>query len=682
MSTAIKLSISNGFPSPFGISIQEDGVNFALASKHATEVVLCLYHHDTEQLITEIPLAIDKNRTGDVWHVLIHHLQDDPEYANLTYSYRIKGPGDEEFSKFPLVDPYAREMATRIEWGKPSVPSGNYLPMGEIAFESAFDWEGDKPPGIALNNLIIYEMHVRGFTQDVSSEVKHRGTFLGLIEKIPHLVELGVNAVELLPIHEFDELEYRFTHPHAKKPLYNYWGYSTVNYFSPMNRYATQNTPGAAVQEFKTMVRELHRHRIEVILDVVFNHTAEGNESGPIFSFKGIDNDIYYMLDKDGGYLNFTGCGNTFNSNQPRVLEFIIACLRYWVTEMHVDGFRFDLASALTRGTDGVPLPKAPLIEAITADPILAGVKLIAEPWDAVGLYQVGHFCPESKRWSEWNGKYRDGVRRFIKGVPGTNGEFAMRLCGSEDLYASRGPCASINFVTVHDGFTLADLVSYNMKHNMDNGEDDCDGSNDNESWNCGIEGETTNRKVIVLRERQMRNFHLALMISQGVPMLLMGDEYGHTKGGNNNSWCQDNQLNWFLWDKLKANEGFLRYFKMLIHFRKRHPILQRKAFLTNKDVDWHGTDPFKPDWSGLSGIVAMTIKDHSNNQDLYVAFNSHDQTMTIYTPQPPYSKNWHWVVNTANNSPLDIYDEHQGPIMKEHSYKLLPHSAIMLKAY
>lgn len=682
MNATKSYSINKGFPSPFGTSKQDEGINFALASKSAVEVTLCLYDRQSEQPIAEIPLSSETNKTGDVWHILIRDLPD-----HIAYAYRIKGGGDRpprlhNIDKFPIADPYALEMATRAVWGAPSDFPGIYLPICEITTEIDFDWGGDVSPGIPFNDLIIYEMHVRGFTQDTSSSVKHPGTFLGVIEKIPHLLELGVNAVELMPVSEFDELEYRLTHPHAKKPLYNYWGYSPVSYFSPMKRYASKDFSGTGIKEFKMMVKELHRNKIEVILDVVFNHTAEGGETGTILSFKGIDDAIYYMLDKEGDYLNFSGCGNTFNSNQPRVLELIVSCLRYWVTEMHVDGFRFDLASALTRGTDGQPLLKAPLIEAITTDPILAGVKLIAEPWDAIGLYQVGHFCPETRRWSEWNGKYRDGVRRFMKGSKGANGEFAMRICGSEDLYHSRSPVSSINFVTAHDGFTLADLVSYNVKHNMENGEDNCDGSNDNESWNCGVEGQTSNTKVLLLRERQMRNFLLALMVSQGVPMLLMGDEYGHTKFGNNNTWCQDNRLNWFLWDKLQAHKGFFRYFKKLIHFRKSHPVLRRTTFLTNRDVDWHGIEPLKPDWSGLSGVVALTIKDHVNEQDLYIAFNAQDHSIVIFTPSPPYSKHWHWVVNTANPSPLDIYDDHQGPVMKEHSYKMIPYSAIMLKAF
>lgn len=684
MSQLLNFTILKGFPSPFGISAQDGGINFALASKQAKEVILCLYHRDTQQIFAEIPLSSKKNKTGNVWHILIQHL---PE--NLAYAYKIRS-GEENilFSKTGLLvnDPYARSMATKNDWGNPSVSAARYghtyLPLGDIYTADAFDWEDDVPPNIPLNRLIIYEMHVRGFTRDTSSGVKHPGTFLGMIERIPHLVELGINAVELMPIQEFNELEYQRMHPLVKKSLVNFWGYSTVNFFSPMNRYATTNLTGAAVREFKMMVKELHRHNIEVVLDVVFNHTAECGKNGVILSFKGIDNAIFYMLEKDGSYFNFSGCGNSFNANQPIVLEFIVACLRYWVVEMHVDGFRFDLASALTRGTDGQPMSKPPLIAAITADPLLANVKLIAEPWDALGLYQVGAFAPETNRWLEWNGKYRDSMRRFIKGNNGANGEFAMRLCGSEDLYHKRSPCNSINFITAHDGFTLHDLVSYNQKHNMDNGENNHDGANDNESWNCGVEGETSNNRVILLRERQMRNFHLALMVSQGVPMLLMGDEYGHTKKGNNNTWCQDNTLNWFLWDNLRANEGFYRFYRTMINFRKGHRLFQSTTFLTNTDVSWHGIEPLKPDWSGNSRIVALTLKDHLSNCDLYIAFNAYDYTITLHLPNPPHLKSWHWIVNTANSSPSDIYERNSAPILNQNAYKMLPHSAIMLEAF
>ncbi|MBA3815265.1 MAG: glycogen-debranching protein [Parachlamydiaceae bacterium] len=682
------LSISKGSPFPLGISKLEEGINFSLTSRSAVEVILCLFDRISQQKMIEIPLSEKENKTGDIWHILIHQLPD-----NLGYAYRICGKEKKNITNEsvyqPLNDPYAKLMATRSSWGNPhqsliGEEDANlhvYLPIGDVYFAEAFDWEGDIRPNIPLNQMIIYEMHVRGFTQDESSHVKHPGTFLGVIEKIPHLLELGINAVELMPIQEFDELEYRRTFPLANKRYFNYWGYSTVNFFSPMNRYATTNLEGAAIVEFKMMVKELHRHKIEVILDVVFNHTAEGGIDGVVLSFKGIDNAIFYMLDEVGNYFNFSGCGNSFNANQQDVLPFIVSCLRYWVVDMHVDGFRFDLASALTRNNDGMPMLNPPLIAAITADPLLANTKLIAEPWDAHGLYQVGAFYPESKRWQEWNGKYRDSVRRFIKGSYGANGDFAMRLSGSEDLYHIRTPCNSINFITAHDGFTLYDLVSYNEKHNISNGEENRDGSNENDSWNCGIEGETLDKKIMILRDRQMRNFHLALMVSQGVPMLSMGDEYCHTKGGNNNTWCEDSPINWFLWKRLQSEEGFYRFYCKLIHYRKRSRLLMRSTFLLSSDVDWHGLEAFKPDWSGGSRLVAFTLRDHLHNNDLYIAFNAFDYTINLHLPRPHYGKHWHWVVNTANCSPLDIYENNSGPILEDFVYKMLPHSAIMLEA-
>lgn len=671
-------STSTGSPYPFGASSNEKGINFALPSTHASAITLCFFDPKKGNLISEIPLLPQLNKTGDVWHVLVHDL--DP---SLTYAYKIIPELSEE--QMFISDPYAKSVATSNEWGKanlyPTLQKEIYIPLSEIVLSNDFDWGEDRPLKIPINDLIIYEMHVRGFTNHPSSQAKHPGTFLGVIEKIPHLIELGVNAVELMPIQEFNENEYEKTHPDMKKTLYNFWGYSTVNFFSPMNRYASSPKRQAAINEFKTMVKALHEHGIEVILDIVLNHTAEGDKTGPIISFKGIDNAVYYILDTHGDYYNFSGCGNSVNANSPQVIELIIACLRYWTAEMHVDGFRFDLASALTRGTHGQPLVWAPLIEAITRDPILAKVKLIAEPWDAAGLYQVGYFAPETKRWSEWNGKYRDSVRRFIKGEYSSHGDFARRLCGSEDLYHNRGPCNSVNFITAHDGFTLADLVSYNKKHNLENGENNQDGTNDNESWNCGVEGPTTNKKILLLRERQMKNFHLALMVSQGLPMLLMGDEYGHSKYGNNNTWCQDNDLNWFLWDQLQKNASFYRFYRFLVHFRKDHPLLKRMSFLTTKDIDWHGAEPFKIDWSSPMPFVALTIYDHEKGNNLYIAFNPQDRAVTIKLPPPPESKAWEWVVNTANPSPYDCYEDEKGPFFQEAAYSMEPHSAILLEA-
>ena len=667
----------NGAPSPLGATIDNDHINFALFSALATDVWLCLFERDTGKLYAEIPLFPHINKTGDVWHIAIQK----PEIPTV-YAYRtlpLLNP-----KQYFLLDPYAKSLCVTNVWGKNNELKDHesiYHPLAELPGKETFDWENDAPPKTPLNDLIIYEMSVRAFTRDPSSNAANPGTFLGIIEKIPYLVELGVNAIELLPVQEFNECEYMPTHPLVKSPLYNFWGYSTVNFFAPMNRFASSNAPGAAIREFKTMVKKLHQNGIEVILDVVFNHTAEGDETGPIISFKGIDNTTYYLRDEHGAYLNYSGCGNSLNANHPFVLAFIVDCLCYWVTEMHVDGFRFDLASALTRGSDGTPLHNAPVIEAITNHPILSKIKLISEPWDAAGLYQVGNFAAETKLWSEWNGKYRDGIRRFIKGSPWSSGEFATRLCGSEDLYHNRGPGNSINFVTAHDGFSLADLVSYNCKHNIDNGEGNRDGSSDNISWNCGEEGATSNKKILALREKQMKNFHLALMLSQGVPMLTMGDEYAHSKNGNNNTWCQDNTLNWFRWDRLKSNDSFYRFYRSLISFRKKHPILKRQSFLTHSDVDWHGLEPFMPDWNSDIRMVAFTLKDHKHDNDLFVAFNSQDHTQLIELPPPPYAKRWRWAVNTGNPSPDDFYEPKDAPIQKESAYRLAPFSAIVLEA-
>jgi isoamylase/glycogen operon protein len=665
--------INKGVPSPLGPSMQGEEVNFALYSSNANPVSLCIFDRENENPIAEIPLLPEVNKTGNIWHISVSNI--DP---NSVYAYKISSKMNPEHHY--LLDPYAKSLSTTKTWGKNN-SRDLYRPFADIIQYYPFDWGTDSPPNIPLNELIIYEVPVRSFTRHPSSKIDHPGTFLGIIEKIPHLVDLGINAVELLPVQEFNECEYRLTHPSVKSTLFNLWGYSTVNFFAPMNRFAVSKDPGAAIGEFKEMVKKLHEHGIEIILDVVFNHTAEGDETGPVISFKGIDNALYYILDEHGAYRNFSGCGNSLNANEPAVLEMIIDCLCYWVTEMHVDGFRFDLASALTRGPDGTFIEKPPLIEAITTNPILSKIKLIAEPWDAAGLYQVGRFAPETKRWSEWNGQYRDSVRRFIKGSPWASGEFATRLCGSQDLYHDRGPCNSINFVTSHDGFSLADLVSYNCKHNIENGEGNRDGFADNLSWNCGIEGPTENKKIQALRERQMKNFHLALMISQGIPMIVMGDEYGHLKNGNNNTWCQDNDLSWFNWDKLKENGAFYRFYKQLIYFRKKHPILKRLTFLSHQDVDWHGTEPFKPEWNSDMRFVAFTLKDHQHNQDLFIAFNAQDHNQVVQLPPPPYSKHWRWVVNTANPSPFDFFENDEGPTQTENSFRMPAYSSIVLKA-
>lgn len=671
----MSLSFSNGSPAPLGISEKWEGLNFAIFSKSGP-LALCLFSFDSKEKksypIGEFFLDPQKNRTGDIWHILVHQLPKD-----VLYAYKM--------GQIFLLDPYAKAVMTGNDWGQEQsafpLPGHPYFPLGTFVKED-FPWENDVPPHIPWKDLIIYEMHVRGFTKDSSSQVKHPGTFLGVIEKIPHLLELGINAVELLPIHEWNELEYARCNPFTHKVMCNYWGYSPINFFAPMNRFSTLANPQACVREFKEMVKELHRHGIEVLLDVVFNHTAEGDKEGPTYSFRGLADKSYYMVDYKGNYLDYTGCGHSFNCNNPICQDLIVDCLRHWVSEMHVDGFRFDLASTLVRDCKGHPLKKPPLIERITCDPILSGVKLIAEPWD-IGLYQVGSFPDNQKRWLEWNGKYRDCVRRFIRGGPWAKGEFATRLSGSQDLY---GNCSSgsrsVNFITAHDGFTLADLVSYNQKHNESNGENNRDGMNENESWNCGIEGPTQKKEVLALRERQMRNLHLALMISQGVPMIVMGDEYAHTKLGNNNTWCQDNQLNWFLWEKLQNEKEFFRFYSLAIHFRKKHRlILCRTKFLKNIDVSWHGIEPNLPLWDKDNHFLALTLKDHEKHNHLFIAFNASMNDQEILLPKPPSQKSWHRIVDTKYSSPQDFLEEEATIPYTQAKYSMKDHSAILLKA-
>lgn len=668
------LTLSQGKPYPFGATINEEGTNFSIHIENATEVILSLFNeNETKAPFEEISLNPKTNKTGTVWHILVKNL---PPF--ILYNYKIL-PKTENATFLTLSDPYAKGIYSHHRWGDRA--SGPYFPFGKILPASNFDWEGDQFPNIPKKELLIYEMHIRGFTQDPSSKTQSPGTFLGLIEKIPYLKDLGINAVELLPIYEFNETETQQINPFTHEPLCNYFGYSTVNFFAPMNRYIHQPQANGAIDEFKMMVKALHKNGIEVILDVVYNHTFEGGIEGLTQSYKGLNPKGYYMINGEGNYLNFSGCGNTFNSNHPIVKELIINSLRYWVTEMHVDGFRFDLASILSRGEDGTPLPQAPIIEAISKDPILSQTKLIAEAWDAAGLYQVGGFYP-GPQWSEWNGRYRDVVRRFIKGTPGNKTAFATALCGSQDLYGWRGsPTCSVNFVTAHDGFSLQDLVSYNTKHNEANGEKNRDGFDHNESWNCGVEGATTNKKVIQLRQQQMKNFHLALLVSQGIPMLLMGDEYAHTRKGNNNTWCQDNPLNWFLWNEIQSHPAFFRFYRALIQFRKTHPSLGRTTFLNENEISWHGTTPLQPEWEKDNGIVAFSLNGENQTPILYVAFNASNISVELTLPPIKEEKKWLWVVNTSQIPPDDFYDEGNRPAVSAPSYKIAPYSAIMLES-
>ena len=523
--------------------------------------------------------------------------------------------------------------------------------------------------------LVIYEAHVRSFTRHPSSGVKFPGTFAGIREKIGYLKELGINCLELMPIYEFDEWENGKVHPDTGEQLFNYWGYSTLGFFAPKAGYAAMGKLGMQVDEFKALVKELHRNGIEVFLDVVFNHTAEGNEQGPYISFKGIDNKTYYMLTPEGYYFNFSGTGNTLNCNNPVVRNMVLDCLRYWASEYHIDGFRFDLASILGRAPSGAPLSNPPLLESLAFDPILAKCKLIAEAWDAGGLYQVGSF-PAYGRWAEWNGKYRDGVRKFLKGEAGMVGDMAQRLAGSPDMYSTRGPTASINFITAHDGFTLNDLVSYNGKHNEANGENNNDGGNDNESWNCGWEGPTDDPGINALRRRQIKNALALLLVSQGVPMILMGDEVARTQHGNNNAYNHDSELTWFDWGLVEANADLLRFTSKLIAFRHAHHVLRNRWHLSGQDqvgsgypdISWHGTTAWQPDWSGSSRTLAFMLSGANARggtvQDnfVYVAMNTHWDSHWFDLPQLPEGAAWHVSANTGVASPEDVWTPGQEP--------------------
>jgi isoamylase len=670
-----------GSSTPLGASRRGKGINFALFSEHADKVTLCLFSPASRHPFVEIPLDPAINKTGWVWHIHVTNLPGD----HLEYGYKVVGLDKDPRAHFDpekiLSDPYARSLNTALQWGHPDLTEEEWIPRGKVILDAPFDWEGTSSPKIPEEDLIIYEMHVRSFTQHPSSKAKAPGTFLGIIEKIPYLKSLGINAIELMPIFEFNECENPCINPKTKQKLKNFWGYSTINFFAPMNRYAHSHEWSGAIDDFRTLVKEMHKNEIEVHLDVVYNHTAEGNQKGPLFSFKGIDNQVYYMIDPEGRYLDFSGTGNTVNANHPVVAQFIVDSLRYWVNEMHIDGFRFDLASCLTRNEHGVPLPNPPVIQAMTADPILANVKFIAEAWDAGGLYQVGSF-PGEGRWHEWNGKFRDVVRRFIKGTNDQSGEFAKVLSGSQDLYGrDQGPYHSINFITAHDGYTLRDLVSYQEKHNEENGEDNRDGSNQNDSWNCGQEGSSNNHKITLLRERQMRNFHLALMVALGVPMVLMGDEYGHTRNGNNNTYCQDNELNWFLWDELAKNEGFARFHRLMIHFRLKNTLLRRKEFLGETDVQWHGIIPNEPNWSAENRFIAYTLCDKIHSEPLYIAFNTQFEPAHIKLPEPPPGKKWYCVADTSLVPPQDFCEDPKATPPLKYTYDLPDYSALIAKA-
>jgi glycogen operon protein len=617
-------------------------------------------------------------RIGDVYCMIVFGL----DYEDLEYGYRIDGPYEaaqgHRFDKNKvLMDPYARLISGRDVWGfEPDWQAQIYPYRARVSFDD-FDWEDDCPLEIPPEDLVIYETHVRGFTSSPSSETTYPGTYAGIVEKIPYLKSLGINAIELMPIYEFDEFENSRVNQSTGERLYNYWGYSTLGFFAPKAAFAATGKFGMQVDEFKQLVKQMHAEGIEVLLDVVFNHTAEGNENGPTISFRGLDNKTYYMLTPEGYYFNFSGTGNTLNCNNPVVRSLVLDCLRYWVAEYHIDGFRFDLASILGRDPWGAPLSNPPLLESLAFDPILSSCKLIAEAWDAGGLYQVGSF-PAFGRWSEWNGKYRDCMRKFLKGDEGQIGEVAQRVQGSPDLYEAGGrtPATSINFITCHDGFTLADLVSFNNKHNEANGENNRDGGDDNNSWNCGAEGWTDNVDILALRKRQMMNAFALLLTSRGVPMFVMGDEFGRSQSGNNNAYCIDSSRTWVNWKLLDSNKDLHDFVKEVIKFRQRHYSLRVNSFASTTSADglpscsFHGSTPWAPDWSSNSRQLAwMFTSDrptgHDQRRDIvYVIANMAHYASWFGCPQLPAGLMWHIAFNTGDmvkpivrqSTPLDSH--------------------------
>ncbi len=670
---------------PLGATCMENGANFCVFSRHATSLELILYEKPTSlEPLEIIPLTPEQNRDFYFWNIFVENVQ-----PGMAYSWRASGPDDTKISGFRfnkermLLDPWARIVYDGF-WNRneaKNTPTAKPIRAIVPPCLEDYDWEQDIHPDIPPNEAIIYEMHVRGFTKHKSSKVKHPGTFSGIVEKIPYLKKLGITHIELLPIMAFDEQD--VPEGVARLGLKNYWGYSPHSFFAIHPRYFIDPLNINCINEFRDMIKALHQAGIGIILDVVFNHTAEGGEDGPIINFKGLSNREFYHLDpKDRRkYLDFTGCGNTINCNHPQVVFFIIECLEYWVKYFHIDGFRFDLASVLARGEDAKPMHHAPVIWSLEFSRTLSKANLIAEAWDAGGLYQVGGF--PGYRWQEWNGRFRDVIRQFIRGDRGLIGEVATRICGSSDLYepSGRSPFNSINFITCHDGFTLWDLVSYEKKHNEANGEGNRDGCNENYSCNYGVEGETEDRKIKRLRIKQAKNFMSMLFLSQGIPMILSGDEVLRTQRGNNNAWCQDNEISWFDWSLAKKNSEMLRFTRMLIAFRKRHPTLMRKHFLKNEDIIWHGKELNNPPWHDpLSRFLAFTLRAlEKDEEDLHVIFNMDEEEDVLVELPTLSSGRWHLAINTHNPCPKDILSIEHQPIVTG-KYKIYARSVVVFE--
>jgi len=694
-----RTEVRRGVPLPMGTHESGGGVNFAFFSRHASRVRLELFDHPEDATAARvIDLDPARNRTGDVWHVWIEGIR-----SGHLYGYRVDGPYQPKdghrfnFNKL-LLDPFATAISPLPDWdfgtalGYDTSETDRDLvcskvndtgDMPKCVFTNEhFCWQDDRSLRHPWSKTVIYEMHVRGFTIHPSSGVENSGTYRGLMEKIPYLKDLGVTAVELMPVYEFNENQVPVVNPQTGQPLRNYWGYDPVAFFAPKASYSSTGGLGQQKLEFKEMVRAFHEAGIEVILDVVFNHTAEGNELGPTLCFRGIDNAIFYTLADDKRYYkDYTGTGNTINANHPVVRDFILSALRYWVVEMHVDGFRFDLASILGRDGAGNLLSNPPLIERIAEDPILRGTKLIAEAWDAAGAYQVGNF---SRGWAEWNGRYRDDVRRFWRGDDGMLGSFASRICGSADIYAGTGKCpgCSINFVTCHDGFTLYDLVSYHTKHNEANGENNHDGTDANFSENYGAEGETTDAGIEGLRKRQIKNFLLTLLISRGVPMLLGGDEFRRTQGGNNNAYCQDNETSWHDWSCLEQHQEIYRFTRGMIAFRRAHPILSQEHFYMDAEIRWFGSQQGLPNWADPkeNQFACLIYEDEQNA--LYLMFNAGADAVDFGLPLVPPGARWYLAVDTAREAPQDLFEAGKElPWENPETYHLSSRSSAILLA-
>lgn len=630
-----------------GATAIPSGVNFTVPTNGGTSVELLLFRNREDEPYAVIPFP-ETYRIGNVYSMIVFDLN----IEDFEYAYRVDGPYDKEkgliFDKNRiLLDMYAKSVTGQSEWGKKRSSKSFYKAR---VVRNDFDWGSEPNPNIGLEDLVIYEMHVRGFTKDISSGVKYPGTFAGVMEKIPYLKDLGVNAVELMPVFEFDEI--KDNREHDGKILVDYWGYNPISFFAPNTSYAAKTEDNSSGTELKKLIKRLHDNGIECLLDVVFNHTAEGNELGPSISFKGFDNNVYYMLTPRGEYYNFSGCGNTLNCNHPVVRYMILECLRYWVTYYHVDGFRFDLASILGRNEDGSPMSNAPLLQNLAYDQILADVKLIAEAWDAGGLYQVGTF-PSWNRWAEWNGKYRDDMRDFLKGDIGLMQVAARRIAGSKDIYnpEHRGDNASVNFLNCHDGFTLWDMYCYNRKHNEANGWNNTDGADDNRSWNCGWEGETDNENINKLRYRLCKNAMTTLLMSRGTPMFLAGDEFLNTQYGNNNTYCQDSPISWLEWGQLEKNREHFRFTRHLIKFRNEHSVIRK--YMGSCSLGFPDSWTLGPDHTNVLRVIfAGRNADNTADDIVCFAINTHWERQDCYLPELPHYLCW----QIETDSSLEIY--------------------------